>query len=381
MNAHAPRPSGPAPLLVLTHEFFPFKGGIAVYTEEMARAAAALGKTVEVWAPKRRELEAASFPFPVRPLQLRGSQSWPCRIRLARAILANKERFRDAVIYLPEPGAIRTFLYLQYCGLPHARSLVLTLHGSEILRFTSAPHRRFLFGRLLRRCERVGVVSEHIRELLLDIYPWADEKTRLVPGALRSDFHASVHVEKKPGDRLILLTVGRVHPRKGQHALIEALELLPRDLKQQVEYWIAGPVIRREYQTQLERAAARCGVPVRFLGEVADAELPGLYRKADIFAMTSLPRRDSIEGFGLVYLEAAACGLPVLGHHTGGVAEAVRHGETGLLAPHDDRPVLADLLGKLIYDPSLRRNLALNGRRRVEALSWKRNVEQLFGAP
>jgi len=94
---------------------------------------------------------------------------------------------------------------------------------------------------------------------------------------------------------------------------------------------------------------------------VPDEELDRLYDQADIFAMTSIDHRHSVEGFGLVYLEAAAHSLPVVAHAVGGVAEAVVDGVTGLLVPPADRPALSAAFARLIADPALRGRLGAAG--------------------
>jgi glycosyltransferase involved in cell wall biosynthesis len=95
--------------------------------------------------------------------------------------------------------------------------------------------------------------------------------------------------------------------------------------------------------------------------------------------MTPLPHGPSVEGFGLVYLEAAAMGLPVIAHRTGGVAEAVRGGVTGLLVEPDDRAGLAAAIRILAKDATKRADFAAAGLERVRELSWKQNVDALFG--
>jgi glycosyltransferase involved in cell wall biosynthesis len=119
---------------------------------------------------------------------------------------------------------------------------------------------------------------------------------------------------------------------------------------------------------------------IRFFGDIRDDELSDLYDRADIFAMTSINLEHSVEGFGLVYLEAAAHGLPVVAHDVGGVSEAVLEGKTGLLiAPH--RPIqLAAAFDKLIHDPALRAQLGAAGREWAMRNCWKQSAAALFSA-
>ncbi len=369
------------PLAVLTHEFYPYRGGIAVYVEETARAAAAMGHPVKVWAPDQPKLRAKSWPFALEAVAMRGTMDWGCRLALARAVGAARSELARSVVWLPEPGALLTAMYMHALGRLPAKKLVLTLHGSEILRFAGRPHRRRLFQKLVDRAQRIGVVSEFNHGLLQKHFRVSPEKIVVVSGALRTDFPELMPSppKKVPTSPLVLLTVGRVHPRKGQHCVLEALAQMKPRPQSAVEYRIAGPVVKPEYQAKLESLAKKSGVAVKFLGNIPDAELPGLYAQSDIFVMTPVPHGPSIEGFGLVYLEAAAAGLPVIAHRTGGVAEAVRDGVTGLVVEPDDRAGLAAAIRALAEDPKKRGQLADAGRVRVRELSWTKNVAALFG--
>jgi glycosyltransferase involved in cell wall biosynthesis len=246
-------------------------------------------------------------------------------------------------------------------------------------RITRKPLLRFALGRLVRRADRVGVISDDGRKLFLRHYPWAQAKLRVVPGALRHDFEDSAERERSdPADRLVVLTVARIHPRKGQLAVIEALATLPADLRERIEYRLVGTTDKEKYRRQLEATAQEAGVALRVVGEVPDALLPVQYADADLFAMTSVPYRDSVEGFGLVYLEAGALGLPVVAHDIGGVRDAVTPDETGLLVAPDDRPGLAACLRRLLEDAGLREKLGAAGRARARSHSWVENAKVLF---
>jgi phosphatidylinositol alpha-1,6-mannosyltransferase len=98
--------------------------------------------------------------------------------------------------------------------------------------------------------------------------------------------------------------------------------------------------------------------------------LRGWYQHADVFALPSLTVGEKFEGFGLVFLEASACGLPVIGTTGSGVAEAVRDGETGLLVPQNDVPALADAITRVLTDADLRARLGTAGRAYAETQDW-----------
>ncbi len=124
---------------------------------------------------------------------------------------------------------------------------------------------------------------------------------------------------------------------------------------------------------RLERVAARAtaatGLQVRFLGRLSDADLTDLYAAADVYAMCCRNRWFGLEqeGFGIVFVEASASGVPVLAGDSGGVADAVVHGETGLVVPRPVRaPNAATHLGRLLADAELRSRMGEAGRRRCE---------------
>jgi phosphatidylinositol alpha-1,6-mannosyltransferase len=144
-------------------------------------------------------------------------------------------------------------------------------------------------------------------------------------------------------------------PRKGFDVVIEAMAGLDAQLA------IAGAGRDR---ARLERRA-RGGV--QFLGRVADADLPALYACADVFAMCCRDRWRGLEaeGFGIVFLEAAACGVPAVAGRSGGSHEAVADGETGYVVPPRDVAAARSAIGRLLADDELRARMGAAARTRA----------------
>ena len=118
---------------------------------------------------------------------------------------------------------------------------------------------------------------------------------------------------------------------------------------------------------------------VRFLGALSDAQASEWYTKSDVFIMTPVDLAGDVEGFGIVYLEASAFGLPVVATESGGAAEAVVNGETGIVAPQKDVVAIADAIIALFNDPTLAGQLGLKGRERVQReFQWKVQAEKLM---
>ena len=367
-------------VFLITHEFYPVRGGIATFAEEIAKAITLIGYEVEVWAPSAPAHLEKKWPFRLRRLPLKGTHNLWCQFRLACQLIRTRRQLRHAIVYLPEPGPMMTLMLLQFFRAFRPRQFVLTFHGSEILKFARSPWRRWLAGRLIRHASRVSTLTNYTRALLLASFPEAADKIVLTPGALRTDFAVVPSKLARPAGKIIILTVGRLHPRKGQLRTLRALPAQAPGVRARLEYWIVGGPGNGGYAATLRTAAAESDLAVRFLGNVPDDELSDLYDRADIFAMTSVNLENSIEGFGLVYLEAAAHGLPVVAHDVGGVSEAVNDGVTGILVPPDRPAQLAAAFERLIHDEALRHRLGDAGRAWAGRNCWKESATALFRA-
>ena len=364
---------------LLTHEFPPRRGGAGVVAEQIALAAVAQDFRVRVSAS--RVGDSQHQPYELDSIPNRGTLGWSCRMKTIKFLKDNAGQWQDSIVHLVEPGPILACMYGQLVGiLPKSKRLVLTLHGSEILRFAQWPHTRLLFQRLLGSVDIVHFLSNACRELFLRHFDAPDRQMQVIPGAARQ-FHGDPQPPVRQDavkEKLVCLTVARVHPRKGQLACLEAMARLPEEVRNGLEYWIAGPVVNQRYQQKLEHFAQENHLHVQFLGEVADAELPALFCAADIFAMSSVGHRRSIEGFGLVYLEAAAHGLPIVAHRIGGVSEAVMDGVNATLCDPENRETLAVAIWDLVRDPQVRIRMGTAGQAFAKQFSWRRIAEGLY---
>lgn len=175
----------------------------------------------------------------------------------------------------------------------------------------------------------------------------------------------------------MVVSVSRLVPRKGMDVMIDAASRLA-PARPDLIVAIAGEGRDRG---RLERRVRSTSAPVRLLGRVADADLARLYGCADVFAMLCRNRwggREQ-EGFGIVFLEAAACGVAQVAGDSGGAAEAVADGETGVVVrrPRDVGAVTA-ALSSLLDDPQLRARMGEAARRRaVGRFSYDRLAEGL----
>ena len=174
-----------------------------------------------------------------------------------------------------------------------------------------------------------------------------------------------------------LLTVARLVAHKGVDTVLEALPAVVARAGE-VGYIVAGNGPERE---RLAGLAEKLGVAdrVRFLGEVADRDLPALYNLASVYVGASRRAEHiGVEGFGISLVEASACALPVVAGDSGGVADAVRDGETGFLVRPEDPAAFADAICRLLQDADLAKRIGSGGRRAVETYyNWDRVVRDL----
>ncbi|HEU5217188.1 MAG TPA: glycosyltransferase, partial [Gemmatimonadales bacterium] len=175
-----------------------------------------------------------------------------------------------------------------------------------------------------------------------------------------------------------LLTVARLVPHKGIDTTITALAQLARS-HPDLRYAIVG---QGAYRPQLEALAREHGVGARvtFLADVGDDDLPLAYALAEVYVGVSRLTARDVEGFGIALLEASASGKPVVAGRSGGMPDAVREGETGLLTDPEDAASVARTIQVLLDDPARARALGAGGRKAVESFyNWPRVVADLRG--
>ena len=273
-------------------------------------------------------------------------------------------------------------------GLPYG----VIVHGTELL-LLDAKRRRSAFKRwtarqLLGGCAVVVANSRWTADLArtllgaLDCPSLAAGVRVVPPGTTPSHFRPDIDprpVRRKYGldGGPWILTVSRLDRHKGIDTVIQALPAV-RAAFPAARYAVAGVGSPKPH---FQRLAADLGLgdAVRFLGFVPDDELPAVYNAADLYVGVSRRYDLLAEGFGIAIVEASACGLAVVGGRSGGVPDAVREGETGILVDPDDPAAVAGGITQLLADDALRRRMGAAGRRAVETYyNWDRVVDDLI---
>ena len=253
-----------------------------------------------------------------------------------------------------------------------ARPYHLVLHGAEVTVPGRLPVSKQALAYTLRRARGIiaaggypAAEAEHAagRQLPTTIVPCGVDPDRF--RVLTQDERRQTRDEHGiPSDAEVVLGVSRLVPRKGYDTAIRAAARLGRT-RRDLLLVIAGA--GRDDQ-RLRRLAAELDAPVRFLGRIPHDHLPRLYGCADIFTMLCRNRWGGLEqeGFGIVFVEAAACGIPQVAGDSGGAAEAVAHGETGLVVDDpEDVAAVVEAWRALLDDDALRAEMGAAARRRA----------------
>jgi len=192
------------------------------------------------------------------------------------------------------------------------------------------------------------------------------------PGIDASSVRAKYHL----GPGRWLITVARVVPHKGVDTVLHALSALGPEFAD-VQYAVVGS---GRALPEMRTLAKELGLAsrVKFLTDVPDADLPALYNLATAYVGLSRQTGLDVEGFGIAFAEASACGLPVIGARSGGIPDVVADGETGLLVNAEQRDEVVAAIGKLLKDAKLAARLGREGRARVEKFqNWDRVTRDL----
>jgi phosphatidylinositol alpha-1,6-mannosyltransferase len=391
--------------LVVANTFPPVHGGSAVVYDSLAR----FGRgRVSVLAPRQdyrydwpirfwREFDRAA-PFRVHRIHLLrtpllpdqphglhrigvGLQDIVIRIDLLRAIRRIRRAEGISVVCIGE--LVASGWLGAVCRRLFGLHSIIYVHGEEISsQMTYDPDSRRR-RRALAAADRIVAVSRFTRGVLETAMEVPAEKIALIsngvdlqrftPRARREDLLARYGLTGKR----ILLTVGRLYARKGMDRVIESLPRVLRELPD-VCYLLVG---EGSYRPDLEQLAERTGVrqQVVFAGAVPDAELVDHYALADVFIMANreLPDGDT-EGFGLVFLEANACRIPVIAGRAGGSVDAVTDGVNGLVVDGDRQEEIAAAVLRLFQDDALRERLVAEGEVMAARSGWDSRVEQFL---
>jgi len=288
------------------------------------------------------------------------------RMLLARLNVAQLTASCQVIHATAEPYAI---------SAPPNKPLVVTAHGTYI---PKTLHWRFVGGHYRHAYQRAAIISvssyteRQVRTALPTLRPI------VIPNGVDAQrYQQAVPLPSKQGPTL--LAVGALKARKGFHILAQAMKAIRQSIPDARAVFI-GDDSDADYRQQIVDILERDGTAdaVTITGRLSDEALLGWYQAADVFALPALNVDGKFEGFGLVYLEASAAGVPVIGTLDCGAEDAIRDGETGYLVPQNDPAAVANAAIRLLRGASLRERMGVAGRAFANQHTWDHIAAQVI---
>ena len=355
--------------LVITNDFPPRVGGIESFVLAMVQRMDPASVVVHTARQPGDAAFDAGLAFPVirDPSRIMLPTPWITE----RSVAIARDMGCDSVWFgAAAPLGLMASSLRKRAGV---RRTVATTHGHEVW-WAKAPGTRQLLHRIGETNDVLTYLGEFTRsQIARALSPAAAARmVQLTPGVDTEAFNPSV--DGRPvrelyglGDRPVIVCVSRLVKRKGQDMLIRALPLVQRSVPDAAVLLVGdGPM-----RARLLRLAADLGVSqdVVFAGPKPWAELPPYFAAGDVFCMPCRSRKlgFEVEGLGIVYLEASACGLPVVAGSSGGASDAVLNGKTGFVVDGLSAVAISRRLSELLANEALASRLSSHGRAFVES--------------
>ncbi len=369
---------------MITREYPPATGGIGTYCAQLAAAAVRNGHEVTVMAPDYGRSHADAVG-PGEPKVVRypgGKYSIRAFPRFLVQVWRQADpRSYDVIHAIDWPSGTVLGFINRFRRVPYR----VTVHGTEILLMPDSRQIKLLGRNFFSAPDVILTNSRFTKSLLLEKFPAVDPDRAKVtllgvdeywfqpaenPGAVLAKYGV-------PSDRACILTVGRLDERKGHRLVLKALASLPESVAARTVYVVVGTG-SEEYSDELRRLAHQSRVPVVFTGAVANDDLRALYASAQIFCMPGEPHPRRVEGFGLVYLEAAAQGVATVASRVGAIPEVIADGRTGIIIEPMDETALRNAILRFLEDPAYASLLGENAREWARGFSWGKCARETY---
>lgn len=344
-------------IALVTLDYPPERGGVARYLGNLVEHSQG---QMDVFVNETHETHGPGKVEAVR-LVRKGFWAWYPMISFFRGL--KKRGYDQALISHVIPVGTAAYISSFFGGISYS----VLLHGLDLRLAVAHPRKKWLLKCVLRKARCVFTNSTFVADEVRGFDQTLDPIT-LTPGVDQMVFPDRVesrNVYSVREDQFVVLAVTRLVPRKGLDVLIRSLAFLPEF----VVVTIAGDGADFE---RLEHEAVPFADRVRFIRSSSDMERNMWYAAADCFVMPVRDKGSDVEGFGIVFLEAALAGLPVIAGNAGGAKEAVVDGETGFLVDPLDANLLAERILQISQDKELAQRFGQAGQKRArQDFQWK----------
>jgi phosphatidylinositol alpha-1,6-mannosyltransferase len=381
-------------VVMLTHEYSPFPGGEATCASGIVAGLRSLGCEVVVIGPDYSDYdlenvgEEESDPGLIPLLVHQKVDPWRTFAFIFRYFL----RARSALFIA---GEIRAGLILSVLSLAFPVRFLAMFHGSELAKAQNRPLFRwaaaFVIGRAAGLCTNSQATLDLLRKVRNS--PRVEQNSRVVHLGLDPYWLSQSLIDSPPDrwleladvkdlrpDDAIVLTVGRIEPRKGQLQGIEIVEQAQKLVDRKIVYLIVGKTIDRAYHDLVQERAQASFVDIRLTGVISRERLRALYRVGDALLLPAQTTEGKFEGFGLVFTEAASQGCPSIGSRIGGVEDAIADGRSGFLFDEADQHAFVQQLATILGDRDLRAQLRTTCLEHARQYRWENCAKRALAA-
>jgi len=368
--------------LIITLEYPPQSGGIASFVYNLA-AHLPPEKTI-VYALKQSDDLKFDALHPWKTYRLRPYWNfiWPRWLRLffQILILVRQEKIDQIYLHHVLPVGYVAYLMKKIFKIPYA----VFLHGTDISMAVSVKSKRNKFVRLCKSAQTVVVNSDFLKNKFLDIVENHPDIRVVYP--CPSDYYFNQKIDENKlaalrarlalSGKKVIITVSRLVEGKGFPHLAALFLQILKSVPNAVWLIIGEGEKKKEIFKIIEKNNLQN--VVRYMGAVEAEELPKFYNLADLFVLLTHKDENKEEGWGTVFLEAAACGLPVVAGRVGGVEEAVLDGQTGLVVDVYQKPAVLEAIVKLLTNEELLQQYGQAGKERVNNyFRWQNEIQKL----
>jgi len=365
-------------LLILSQDFAPNHGGIAVFLYQLCRQLGVSGHEVDVLTCWEGAYPSSGKDLPYRVYRYTTRRRLSSVVPIMRTMrLQHKNRY-DAVLlgHFATTHALGAILVTMVYGVPYA----ILSHGNDLVYSLGTRLDRMVAGWLLR-CTSKMFANSHFTATRIRKMGYPGVLEVLHPGVNVAAFHPDANtrpIRRRYGlnGRRVIVSVSRLVPKKNISGVLRALPEVVTQVPELL-YLVVGDGPQRR---DLENLRDRLGLQgnVKFVGHVDHAELPLVYCASEFMVMPSCEVDGDHETFGIALIESGACGRPVIAGRTAGVPDAVVDGVTGFLVDPGDQKELSSRMLEFLNDPEKGREMGEAARRRaVERFDWKEVARRL----
>ena len=371
-------------ILIITLEYPPDIGGIASYVHQFAEELDP--KTTIVYAPNTKDAEKWDKLQKYKVIRKKPyypSFVWPRWLKMYFQInsIVKKEGIEILFIHHSLPVGYVGLLIKKFNKIPY----IIFSHGTDVLAGTSTKWKRKMIKKVTSGADAVVFNSDSLKRRLTRVLSEVEDKSVVVYPCPLDDFYTPASKELLDNlksqyaleGKKVILSIGRIEDGKG---FTHLLRVLPKILKSapNLVWLVIGEGPKKKFLVD-EMQKNNLQNVVRFIGQVPHNQLKPFYYLSDLFVLLTHPDNGKEEGLGMVFLEAAACGKPVVAGRSGGVPEAVIHTQTGLVVDvNQGDPGIVDAITQILFNESYADRIGQQAQARMrEEFQWKHQLARL----